>query len=254
MADTMLRMTNPLVQKLRRFTRLSSSDEEALDAATRSNVSSLGAREDIIGEGDAPAHVNLILSGWACRYKQLADGRRQITAFFVPGDLCDLRIFILKAMDHSIGTLTPVTFARLSRDAILELSDAHPRLSRALWWSGLVSEAIEREWIVNLGQRRATERCAHLMCELYLRLETVGLVNGQAFEWPLTQTELGEAAGLSTVHINRTLQELRASQLIELRGKTLRILDFERLKAAASFSSNYLHLGHEGQQFDANDF
>lgn len=245
---------NPLVKKLRRFTRLSSSDEEALSALTRSNVSSLEARQDIVGEGDAPDHVNLVLSGWACRYKQLADGRRQITAFFVPGDLCDLRIFILKAMDHSIGTLTPVTFARLSRDAILELSDAHPRLSRALWWSGLVSGAIEREWIVNLGQRRAIERCAHLICELYLRLETVGLVEDHTFGWPLTQTELGEATGLSTVHINRTLQELRANRLIELRGKTLTILDFERLKAAATFSSNYLHLEHEGHQYDANDF
>jgi CRP-like cAMP-binding protein len=246
-------MPNPLVRKLEQFVRMSHQDRHLLDAAARENRRYIAPRQDIISEGEQPTCVNLILSGWGCRYKMLEDGRRQIVAFFLPGDLCDLKIFILKQMDHSIAAISPVHLSQISRETILKLTEDQPRISRALWWSSLVSEATEREWIVSLGQRSATERLGHLFCELFVRLRGVEMTEGWSYELPLTQTELGEVTGLSTVHVNRTLQDLRRDGLIELKDKTLTILDFERLQAMSMFSANYLHLEHEGQDMDANE-
>jgi CRP-like cAMP-binding protein len=197
--------------------------------------------------------VNLILEGWACRHKFLEDGRRQIMALLLPGDICDLHMFILERMDHSISAVSPVTLAEIATDTLLDLTDDSPRISRALWWSSLVEEAISREWIVNNSRRDATERMAHLLCEIFIRLQAIGLTNGQSCEIPVTQAEFGDALGLSTVHVNRTLQDLRAANLIVLRGKTLTIPDLDALKAVALFNANYLHLDREGREFDANE-
>ena len=202
-------MANPLLLKLERFTRLSADDQAAILRAAGDRVRRLGPRSDLLLEGDRPLHLNLLMSGWACRYKQLADGRRQIVAFFLPGDLCDLNIYILREMDHSVGTLTPATVSEIARSAIDELTLHHPRVTQALWWETLVNASIHREWIVNIGQRAAFERIGHLLCELFIRLRTVGLTREDSCDFPLTQTELAEASGLSTVHVNRTLQELR---------------------------------------------
>src|SRR3712207_2456749 len=139
----------------------------------------------------------------------LEDGRRQIVAILVPGDMCDLRMFILKEMDHSIGTLSPVRLAEISEDRLLEISDSSARLIRALWWSSLVEEAIAREWTVNVGRRDATERMAHLLCEIFIRLRAIGLTNGNSCELPITQSELGDALGLSHVHTNRDRKSTR---------------------------------------------
>jgi len=216
-------------------------------------VRRFGPREDIIREGDNPRHLKLILDGHARRYKTLEDGRRQIVAFFVPGDLCDLHAFVLKRMDHSIGTLSPVRLAEIPRDTVLDLTERHPRVTRALWWGTLVDAATSREWTVNVGQRTATERVAHLLCELFVRLRAVGLARGDACELPITQTDLADALGLSAVHTNRVLQELRAEGLIGRRGGTLTVPDLEALQAAALIDANYLHLDHEGREFDANE-
>lgn len=242
-----------LIRKLERFTKLSRDDKTALERAASSNVRRLRPREDIVREGDRPRQVNLILEGWACRYKVLEDGRRAITAFLVPGDVCDMRVFILKQMDHSIAAISPLAVAQIPSDIVIEISDASPRLARAFWWTSLVDEATAREWTANLGQRDAFARVAHLFCELFVRLLGVGLVNGCSCELPVTQEQLGEATGISTVHVNRTLQDLREAGLIELKGKTLTIPDLEALKAAAMFNDNYLHLDREGAALDANE-
>ena len=242
-----------LVRKLEHFTRLSSEDKRVLKRASEGKIRRFGARVDVIREGEAPEHVNLILSGWACRYKYLEDGRRQIMSYFVPGDTCDLGVFLLRSMDHSIGTLTAVTMAEVSREAVLEMTGNHSRVSNALWWSTLVAEAVQREWVVNIGQRTAFERIGHLLCEIFIRLRCVGLTTDTSCEFPITQAELGEATGLSTVHVNRTLQELRGSNLIVLRDKVLTIPDLTALQRASMFSANYLHLDREGAHFDAND-
>ena len=245
-------MARHLVAKLQQFVRLSEDDVSMLDRVMAARVRRLSAHEDVICEGDKPRHVNVVLSGWACRYKQLEDGRRQIIAFFVPGDMCDLNVFILREMDHSLAALTPVTLAEVTREEFDEVASGHPRVVQALLWDTLVAAATQREWTVNLGQRVAAERLGHLLCELFIRLHSVGLTEGNSCELPLTQSQLGEAMGLSSVHVNRTLQELRVAGLIVLKDKTLTIPDLEALKSASLFNSNYLHLGHEGAYLDAN--
>ena len=242
-----------LIRKLEHFARLASSDKAVLDQIANQRVRRFAAREDIIREGERPAVINLIKEGWACRYKVLEDGRRQIVAFFLPGDLFDLNIFILKQMDHSIGAITPTVVAEIDQAAFDSLILAHPRITQALWWESLVNSATQREWTVNLGQRDASERIAHLFCELFIRLRVAGLTDGNSCDFPLTQSELADCVGLSNVHVNRTLQELRASRMIILRERTLTIPDLERLQALAMFDPNYLHLDHEGGHLNAND-
>jgi CRP-like cAMP-binding protein len=235
-------MATFLLRKLAQFTTLSPDEKAALEQATAERIRKLGPREDIIHEDDRPKHVNVILDGFACRYKVLQDGRRQIAAFLVPGDICDMAMFLLERMDHSIATLGPLTLAEVPTDTVLQLAEAHPQIARAFWWNTLVEEAIAREWVVNVGQRDATERTAHLLCELFVRLWAIGLVEDGACELPITQTELSDAMGLSVVHTNRTLQELRGRGLITLKGRTLVVHDFEVLRAVGLFNPNYLHI------------
>jgi CRP-like cAMP-binding protein len=163
-------------------------------------------------------------------------------AFLLPGDVCDLNSFVLERTDHSILALTDVTVARLTPEAVEELTDGHPRLLRALWWAQLVDQAITREWVMNTGQRTALERTAHLLCELFWRLRAVGQTRGDTCELPITQIELGDTLGLSSVHVNRMLQELRREGLIVLRDRELVIADLELLQSAALFDPGYLHL------------
>jgi CRP-like cAMP-binding protein len=248
----MSQMTNPVIRKLELFTRLSTEDKALLGRLASARVRSFASREDVIREGDAPRDINLFLSGWACRYKQMEDGRRQIIAFFLPGDVCDMNIFILKEMDHSISAITPVTVAEVSREAFEEVILQYPRVIQALWWDSLVNSAIQREWTVNLGQRTAAERIAHLICELFLRLHSIGLARANTCEWPITQIELADTTGMSSVHVSRTINELRNLGLIVLRDRQLTVSDLPGLMRLAMFNSNYLHLQHEGDHLDAN--
>ena len=245
-------MPHKLIRKLEHFTRLASDDRAAIEALAQHRQRVYRARETIINEGDKPEVVNLFLDGWACRYKDLENGKRQIMSIFVPGDICDLNIFILKYMDHSIAALTSVTVVEISRDAFERAIARSPRVMQALWWDTLVTAAVQREWTMNVGQRDARERIAHLICELYTRLDCVGLVTDGACLFPLTQSELGEATGLTPVSVNRVLQDLRRSNLIHLHDSRLRILDLPGLQQAAMFNPNYLHLGQEGSHLAAN--
>jgi CRP-like cAMP-binding protein len=240
-------MNNPLLRKLSNFTKLSEEECAAVHDCTQ-DVHEFAAREDVISQGDRTAGVKLLLEGFACRYKVLEDGRRQIVAYFVPGDLCDLRVFILKRMDHSIGAVVASKVAEIAPDDVLKLTHNFPSLTRALWWSTLVEEAIAREWIVNVGQRNALERMAHLFCELLYRFRAVGLNEGNSCTLPLTQVELAETLGLSSVHVNRTLQELRRQKLITLENSTLTIQDLDALKEVSFFNPDYLHLDYSGEK------
>ncbi|TAI63811.1 Crp/Fnr family transcriptional regulator [Bradyrhizobium sp. Leo170] len=244
---------SPLVRKLEQFVRLSSADRACLTRAASERLRKFGPRVDIVREGERPKDVQLVVAGWACRYKQLEDGRRQVVSFFLPGDSCDLNVFILREMDHSIGSITDCTIADLSRDFFEEISVGYPRIVTALWWESLVDAAIQREWTLNLGQRTALERMAHLLCELFFRLRLAGLTNGDGCDFPLTQADLADASGLSKVHVNRTLQELRSANLIVLKGKTLVVPDLRRLMNAGLFNANYLHMEREGRQLDATE-
>jgi CRP-like cAMP-binding protein len=200
------------------------------------------AREDLNKDGDHARYVNFILEGWACRYKLLEDGRRQIVSFFVPGDLCDPIVFLLREMSHGLGSITPVTAARVSREEMVDLMAKSPTLEKAFWLDMLISAEIQREWTVALGRRTARERMAHLFCELAMRLRAVGLADGQEFDMPVTQTDLADALGLSSVHVSRTLQDLRGAGLIELKGKRLTLNNEKALREVAMFDPSYLHL------------
>ncbi len=237
-------MTNPLISKLERGADLAPEDRAMLEAVVR-RPREVSARKDLIHEGDAPSDVHLVLDGFACRYKLLPNGRRQIMALLIPGDFCDFcdfHVAILGAMDHGIRTLTPCTMVRIPRETIEELTTQYPRIRRALWWCTLVDEAILREWLVNMGQRPADKQTAHLICELLVRLQSVRRATENSFELHLTQTELGDAMGLSVVHVNRSLQHLRHEGLIVLKDKILTIPDVVRMKEYAEFNPNYLHL------------
>lgn len=240
-----------VVSKLEAFTKLSADDKAALARVSR-NVRYVDARRDLVSEGDKPRHVHLVLDGWAARYKTLPDGKRQIVGIFVPGDFCDVNVYILKYVDQSIGAITRLKVAQITPEEMNALTSERPRITQALWWHELVAASIQREWTVNFGQRSAYERLAHLLIELYLRLKTVGRARDGRCDFPMTQNDLADATGLTAVHVNRTLQELRRDRLIELERKQLHILDLPRMIDVAMFNANYLHLDHEGRHLDAN--
>ena len=234
-------MDNPWARKLGQVGALHPDDADLLNRLVASPTH-YRADEDIIRVGDTPTHVNIILSGWACRYKILRNGQRQIVALLLPGDICDLTVFLLRAMDHSIGSMTATTVAKVSREDMLSILANRPNLTRSLWWSSLQDEAILREWIVGLGRRGSYQRTAHLLYELYLRLQGVGFVEESTFTLPMTQTQLSDILGMTNVHLNRVLQRMRSEGLITLQGKSLHFLDGERIRSAAAFDVDYLHL------------
>jgi CRP-like cAMP-binding protein len=240
-------MAHPLIRKLAQFTRLSADDQRLLARVTCEHVRRFGPREDILCEGDEPGEIHLILSGWACRSKHLEDGRGAILAFLLPGDLCDPNAILPRPMDHSVGALTAVSVAGIPRPLFEDLMLHHARIAQALWGQVLLDAAIQREWTLNLSQRTAYERLCHLLCELFLRLRAVGLTQGSSCELPITQAKLAEATGLTLVHLNRMLQELRAANLVVLKSKTLTIPNLEALMSAALFHPNYLHLNQAGE-------
>jgi CRP-like cAMP-binding protein len=155
---------------------------------------------------------------------------------------------MMSGMDHSLASLTPVTIVETEQADFERLLVANKRLEKAFWWEGLVNLAIQREWTLNLGRRSAFERLGHLFCELHARLDCVGLGWPDSLEFPLTQSDLAEATGISTVHVNRTLKELREANLTKFVGRRLVFPDIGELRRAASFDPRYLHLGHVGER------
>ena len=192
-------------------------------------------------EGSPNNWVHAVLDGVACRYKQLSDGRRQITSFILPGDFCDWRTPALRWTDHGILTLTPCTMIALDPTTI-ERWSKYPALRHALSWAGLVEEAILREWIVNLGARDAVTRTGHLFCEIFSRLTIVGLSRPDGFDARLTQEVLAQALGLSLVHMNRSMKRLRDLGLMTFREGRVEIHELDKLKAVSDFDPAYLHL------------
>lgn len=233
-------MTNVFIRKLCEHVLLSDEDIDLLDKACF-DQRDFPAHEHLLREGDKPGPVFIVLTGWACRYKLLPDGTRQITSFLMPGDCCDLHASVLDQMEHSIATLTPARVALVPRARMEELIFTRPLITRAFWWNQLVDEDTLRAWIVSIGRRDSIQRVAHLMCELYVRARNIGLTDGDRFELPLTQSVLGDALGLTPVHVNRILRKLRLSGAMTLTGGTLVIASIAELAAVAGFDDNYLH-------------
>jgi CRP-like cAMP-binding protein len=233
-------MARMLIRQLERFVNLSLEEKLALRGAG-TPPRRFPAHHDLAREDEPVGTINMLMAGFACRYVVLPNGRRQILAYLLPGDFCDLRACILERMDHSIGTLTAVKLASFSRASIADLSRRFPQIARALALATVAEEATARQWLLNLGHRTALERAAHLFCELFTRLRAVGLTTETSCELPLTQTDLADALALSPVHMNRTLMEMRRNKMMTFVRHQLVINDFQALERAAGFRSRYLH-------------
>ena len=228
------------IAKLSAASTISAADEEKLGELCL-DARSAPAKSDIISEGENPEHVHIMLDGWAARCKSLPDGSRQITAFLIPGDFCDLHVSVLGQMDHAIVALTRARFACVPSEVMDDLPRARPELGRALWRATLIDEAILRSWIVNIGRREGRERIAHLFCELHARLSLVGLVEDDQFALPLTQDVIADDTGLTPMHVSRVLKTLRAQGHIILGDGKLTVQSIDKLRQIASFDASYLH-------------
>ena len=231
---------NAFIRKLSGHAPLPQDDVALLEEVCR-DQRQVPARADLILEGDKPGPIFVVLQGWACRYKLLPEGTRQITSFLMPGDCCDLHASVLDRMEHSIATLSAARVAMVARNRMEELIFTRPFITRAFWWTQLVDEDTLRAWITSMGRRDSTQRVAHLMCELYVRARNVGLTENETFELPLTQAVLGDALGITPVHVNRVLRKLRLSSIMRLTAGKLVILDIAELARVAGFDDNYLH-------------
>jgi len=233
-------MANRFIDKLRGYADLSEAEVALLSSAT-SHPRKYPARHDLIREGDRPGPVFVMLEGWACRYKILPAGSRQVTAYLMPGDACDLHVGLLGEMDHSIQTVTPSLVATIGRAEMDEMMDDNRGVARAMYISQLVDEGIMRAWITSIGRRSSVERVAHLMCELYLRARNIGLTDGGHLKLPLPQSMLADSLGMTTVHLNRVLRKLRLLDVLVIARGGLTITDPEKLGRIAGFDENYLH-------------
>ena len=235
-------MGNLLTKKLEQFARFSTAERLRLDtlAAKRHKVFRTG--ELILKEGKKADVVLLVVSGLVARCKVLSEGRRQIMAFLIPGDLCDVEGFVLNAMDHDIVAVTETVCAHLAVAEVEEILTESSALTRALWWSTMTDCAVLRERIVDHGSRDARERICHLLYEMLVRYRVVGLANSHSFPFPVTQEQLADATGMTSVHVNRILSDLKAEGLLRWKDKTVTILDVPRIKEIAQFDACYLHL------------
>ncbi|MDR7037797.1 CRP-like cAMP-binding protein [Methylobacterium sp. BE186] len=232
----------PLIRKLESIAQISDAERQAI-LSLPANIRLCEPRQDIVCDKDQPSHCCLVLSGWVCRYKLLTEGKRQILSFHIPGDLPDLQSLQLAVMDHSLANVTACRLAFIPHENMRELVVRFPNLGAALWRDTLVDAAIFREWMTGIGRRTAQARIAHLFCEMYLKLQAVGLARSYRCELPLTQSDIADALGLTNVHVNRSLKALRGQELITTRGRELVIHDWPGLTKAAEFDPTYLHLG-----------
>jgi len=229
------------LKKLRRRAELDPEEELAIRNAV-TETREIRADQILVRSGQLLTESMLLLRGWLARSKGLSGGERQFTELHVPGDFPDLHGFTLKRLDHDVLALSDCTIGVVPHERLRDITERHPRLARIYWMSTNVDAAIHREWALSLGRRSAIARMAHLFCELYERLDMVGATQGDSYEFPLTQRELAECLGLTVVHANRTVQEIRRRNLIGLANRRLTILDRDRLKGLAEFDPSYLYL------------
>jgi CRP-like cAMP-binding protein len=230
-----------LIRKLAQFSPLSAEERASLKALPL-RLRQYARGELIVEQGSRPEESAMVVSGIAFRFKLVPDGARQIVGLQVPGDFVDLHSFVLKPIDHAVAAASPAVVGRIPHAALEKMLEKHPRLSRALMWDMAVDAAVAREWLAIMGRRSAYQQLAHLFCELYFRMDWAGQVRDRGFDFALTQAELGDACGLSTVHVNRSLQALRKDGLIGLENHTLVIPNIDALAKTAEFDPAYLHL------------
>jgi CRP-like cAMP-binding protein len=219
-----------------------SAEEEAILRAAISEVREVGADVTVVRANVDLSVSVILLEGLMCRYKDLGNGERQITELHVPGDFVDLHSFSLKRLDHNVLSLVPSRIALMPHDRIMAITESHQHLTRLLWFSTTLDAAIHREWQVSLGRRSSLSRIAHVFCELHARLAVVGLTDGNTYRLPITQVDLAECLGLTSIHVNRMLRDLRSQRLVTFRNKIVEIQDLPGLHRVAEFDPTYLYI------------
>jgi CRP-like cAMP-binding protein len=232
----------PLVQKLAYRVNLDAEDRAAIKALPFT-VKTVERSHIIVREHDRATHSCLMLAGFSIRSKIVARGERQIVAVHMKGEMVDLQNSLLQTADHTVQMLTAGEVATIPHEDIVRVARERPSVGRAMWIDTLVDGSIFREWIANVGRRDARTRIAHLLCEFSLRLKVSGLGSENDYELPMTQEQLADATGLTSVHVNRTIKVLEAEGLIDrVNPRTVHIGDWRKLAEVGDFDSNYLHL------------
>jgi CRP-like cAMP-binding protein len=235
-----MQATERLLRKLQLSTLLDADDVKAIERLPIM-VKEVAAHNPIVREGERPVQCCLLIDGFLCRSKTTDAGKRQILSIHITGEIPDLQSLHLHVMDHDLTTLSRCTVGLIPHDALRTLTRERPTVAEALWRETLIDAAVFREWIVNVGRRAAVVRLAHLLAEIGTRLQAMDLAPGDRFELPMTQLDIADALGLTPVHVNRVVQELRREGLLELRKHSVSLPDLPRLKQVGDFDDLYLH-------------
>ena len=230
-----------MVRKLATHAELVPADRAAI-LALPFTLRTMEPSSYLVREGDVPNVCAVLVSGYAYRQKLTGEGARQIVSLHIPGDALDLQHLFLDVADHNVQTLTRAEVAMISRAELRALAQARPGIGHAIAVNILVEASVFREWVLNIGRREAPARVAHLLCEFAIRLDVQGLANGQGYELPMTQEQLGDAVGLTAVHVNRTLRSLERQGLITRSRRHVSFPQWQSMRDFADFSSRYLHL------------
>jgi len=230
-----------VIRKLERLAHLDEADRQAIQALP-ARIETHPAHSVVVGDGARATHCTLLIGGFACRHKEMRDGTRQIVSFHLAGDILDLQHLFLRHSDHVVRTLSPATVARVASQDLRTLAAARPHVAEALWRDALIDASIAREWVMNIGRRGALARIAHLLCEYAARREAAGLGSPERFDLPMTQEQIGDATGLTSVHVNRKLHDLEKMDVIVRDRRDLHIRDWPRLMRIGDFDPAYLHL------------
>lgn len=228
------------MRKLARLVAFTEADRTAL-ANLPYRTQMVGAGAYLVREGKTAIECCLLVSGYACRHKLTSDGGRQIVSFHIPGDMLDLQHLFLPRADHNVQTITPATVAWIPSAELRNLSLQHTGVGEALWRDTLIDASIFREWVLNVGRRDAKTRIAHMLCEFAARHDAVGIDSAEAFEVPMTQEQIGDATGLTAVHVNRMFRALERDGVIARKGKSILVNDWARMRRVADFDPSYLH-------------
>jgi CRP-like cAMP-binding protein len=228
---------------LHRLSKTSALDESCVEALIRLPVTvrEFRANRPILREGDRASQCCLLADGFCARSKTTRDGRQQILAIHIPGDIPDLQTVHLNVMDHDLFTLTECRLGFIAHDDLKGLYRDQPRLADIFWRDTLIEAAMFREWILNVGQRSAPNRLAHVVVELRERLKLVGRVDGASFEMPLRQEQISEALGITAVHVSRVIKQLRKDGVLDFHRGRVTVLDDQKLEELAQFDGRYLH-------------
>lgn len=230
-----------LLLKLRERYSLTEQEVELL-TSSMTETAEFGSGGTIAPQYEKINFCSLLIDGFACRSKVTVDGDRQIMEISIPGDFVDLHSYPLEQLDHSVTAISDCRIVKLPHQRLSEVIDKSTRLARILWFSTMVDASIHREWLVNIGQRRAAQRAAHLLCEMLYRLRVVEMTDDDSYEFPLTQNDLASSLALTSVHVSRVLKELRGKDLVSFRNKRVIIPDQEKLERFAGFDPQFLYL------------